>query len=227
MLSHSFTNLPTLLPMVRDAEQDTREALLRFMDQRGLKVSPWAERAGITEGTLRSFLAGGTRSMRHANLRKLAAAENVSVEQMLGRVIAPTVATVPVIDYVQAGNWREVVDAYQPGHGFDEIGVDRRIGQSAFALQIVGDSMEPDFREGDRIIVDPAVRPRPGDFVVAKVRPAEEATFKRYTTPKQTKRGRLVVELVPLNPAYPVLTMSGPDDEIVGTVVEHHRYFRR
>ena len=37
--------------------------------------------------------------------------------------------------------------------------------------------MEPDFREGDAVVIDPEVIPLPGDFVVAK-NGEEEALFK-------------------------------------------------
>ena len=56
---------------------------------------------------------------------------------------------------------------------------DQKFSASTFALEIKCDSMLPDFKPGDRIIVDPAVAPQPGDFVVAK-NGHDEATFKKY-----------------------------------------------
>lgn len=37
-----------------------------------------------------------------------------------------------------------------------------------FALKVRGKSMEPEFKEGDTIIVDPDLCPCPWDYVVAK-----------------------------------------------------------
>lgn len=216
--------------MAKSPNTDTREALRRFMVKRKLRMLPWATRAGIAEGTLRSFLDGRTKSMTDGNLARLANAEGVSIEDMLGRATptAPGARLVPVIDTVQAGQWREIADAYQPGDGADVIAADSKIGPHAFALAIVGDSMAERFQEGDRIIVDPAVEPRPGDFVVAKRGLDHEATFKQLFVKGHDKRRRLVVELRPLNPAHPVLPMDADHPgEIVGVMVEHHAYRRR
>jgi SOS-response transcriptional repressor LexA len=35
------------------------------------------------------------------------------------------------------------------------------------SFEIEGDSMLPEFRPGDRVLIDPEVSPRPGDFVAA------------------------------------------------------------
>ncbi|MCZ4058067.1 S24 family peptidase [Pantoea sp. LMR881] len=48
--------------------------------------------------------------------------------------------------------------------------------------------MEPDFKEGDVIIVDPEIEPVPGEFVVAK-NGEHEATFKKYRPTFVTQRG--------------------------------------
>src|SRR5690606_22541990 len=85
---------------------------------------------------------------------------------------------IPLLNYVQAGDFAD------GGHNFtmedvEYLLTDLNLSERAFALQIKGDSMLPEFKEGDRIIVDCEVAPRPGDFVVAK-NSEEEATFKKY-----------------------------------------------
>lgn len=228
MPSYSFTNSASLAGMARALKNANRAAILRFMAEKRLKVAPWCREAKITEGTLRAFLAGRTRSMAMDTFEQLAAAAGVTVEEMLGRATVPSgLRLVPVISTVQAGSWREVVDAYEPGHGSAEIAVDQPVGDNAFALEVEGDSMAPAFQEGDRIIVDPARRPRPGDFVVAKRARDDSATFKRYVVRRLDRRGRPEVELEPLNTAHPVLTLGAEGDKIIGVVVEHHRYLVR
>src|SRR3954466_4336062 len=49
-----------------------RAGLARFIKSRGLTVSGWCKRAGVTEGTLRSFLAGRSQTLTHATLAALA-----------------------------------------------------------------------------------------------------------------------------------------------------------
>lgn len=83
---------------------------------------------------------------------------------------------VPVISWVTAGKWHEVVDPYQPGVAEEWVESDVT-GTNVFALRVKGDSMEPEFVEGDIIIVNPHIAPKPGDFVIAKDKDNGEATF--------------------------------------------------
>ncbi|RMH46424.1 MAG: SOS response transcriptional repressor [Gammaproteobacteria bacterium] len=129
---------------------------------------------------------------------------------------------VPVISCVQAGEWSPVHDDYPPGDGFEYLYTDLRLSDGAFALEITGDSMLPEFRPGDRVIIDPSLQPRPGDYVVAKLDDEQEATFKKYRV-----RSPGVIELVPLNDDYPTLTIDAEHPgRIIGVEVEHRKYRR-
>ncbi len=134
---------------------------------------------------------------------------------------------VPVIDYASVGKWAHVTDPYEPG-GMEIITTDLDVGDRAFALIITGDSMLPEFREGDKIIIDPEVSPKPGDFVIAKLEGDDEATFKKYRPRGADIDGQPVIELVPLNEDWPTQTISTDNPgHIIGTLVEQRRYRRR
>lgn len=150
---------------------------------------------------------------------KLVEAQNVSPADMGAHRI-------PLISYVQAGVWTGVVDNYQPGDAEDFLLTDLELSGSAFALEIKGDSMLPEFKPGDRVIIDPNISPQPGDFVVAK-NGEEEATFKKYRPRGINERGETVFELVPLNEDYPSMRSDATPIRIVGTMVEHRKYRRR
>lgn len=140
----------------------------------------------------------------------------------------PGVRELAVVDYVQAGVWGDVTDAYPRGQGMERIQIDAELeeilSRVAFALRIEGSSMEPEFREGDLIIIDPRVQPRPGDFVVAKLDRDEVATFKKYRERGVDESGQPVFELVPLNPDYSILVVNAQNPgKIIGTMVEHRR----
>lgn len=68
--------------MSRPDENPLRDSVVAFMEDQNLKPTPWALKAGVPESTLRSFLDGTVRSMRHDNLDKLARAAGVTIEQM-------------------------------------------------------------------------------------------------------------------------------------------------
>lgn len=134
--------------------------------------------------------------------------------------------SIPLISYVQAGAWAGVVDNFPPGYADEYLLTDMELSSSSFALEIKGDSMLPEFKAGDRIIVDPAVAPQPGDYVVAK-NGENEATFKKYRPRSINEHGETVFELVPLNEDYPSMRSDVTPIRIVGTMVEHRKYRRR
>jgi len=118
---------------------------------------------------------------------------------------APAVAgRVPLISWVTAGHWREVVDNFQPGDAERWIDTTKRVGRSAFALRVRGDSMEPRCPDGAVIVVDPEREAVNGSLVVVRLQDDAEATFKRLVI----EGGRRF--LAPLNPRYPVIEITGP-----------------
>lgn len=133
---------------------------------------------------------------------------------------------IPLISYVQAGLWTDAADPYAVGDAADWLMTDLDISSSSFALEIKGDSMLPDFKPGDRVIIDPDIAPQPGDFVVAK-NGDHEATFKKYRPRGIGPDGKDVFELVPLNEDYPTIRSDTTPVRIVGTMVEHRKYRRR
>lgn len=129
--------------------------------------------------------------------------------------------SVPVVSYVQAGMFTEP-DVLLTPEGIEEcVSFDGPASNLIFALRIKGDSMEPEFREGDTVIIDPAVYPNPGEFVVAK-NGSLEATFKKYRS--KADGG---FELVPLNPDYPILDSAVNKVTIIGTMIEHRIHRRK
>lgn len=108
-------------------------------------------------------------------------------------------AYVPLISWVAAGNWREVVDPYPPGGGENLVPATCRVGNNAYALRVQGDSMEPVFPNGSIIIVDPASEARHGSYVIVRLDDAEQATFKQLVIDGGIRY------LKPLNPRYPVM----------------------
>ncbi len=152
---------------------------------------------------------------------KLRYGDNVSIAK-------PALRAVPVINSVQAGNFKEVVDDYAPGAGMAAIYTDDEgLGRYAFGLIVEGPSMREEFWPGDKVIIDPDVIPNPGDFVVAKCCDKEEATFKKYRPRGTDSNGVEIFDLIALNPDYaPIHANADYPCRIVGTMTEHHKYRR-
>ena len=91
-------------------------------------------------------------------------------------------------------------------------------GSESFALMVLGDSMAPEFVEGEIIVVEPDGHVDGGSDVVAQV--AGEWIF------RQLVRGAAGWQLRPLNPAYPTVDL---DDltPVRGVVIQKSRPGRR
>lgn len=211
----------------------------KLREAAGLTQTQLADAAGMEQQALAAIEKRDSKSSSF--LPNLAKALNVSTNELLGvqesgspfgksygNVFpAPTSsARVPLISFVQAGVWTGIVDDFEPGAANDYLLTDLELSRSAFALEIKGDSMLPEFRPGDRVIIDPEVSPSPGDFVVAK-NSEDEATFKKYRPRSIDAAGNIVFELVPLNEDYPSMRSDIVSIRIVGTMIEHRKYRKR
>ena len=81
-------------------------------------------------------------------------------------------------------------------------------------------TMEPEFNDGDIIIISPTAKAVTGDYVVAK-NDEEEATFKQYKRFDNTR------VLHPLNPKYPDIVLNKDlEYRIVGVVMEKKKRYK-
>lgn len=199
----------------------------------GMTLEELAHATGGNDGNL-SKIERGLLGYGDETIQKIAKALGCSVSDLFsgaetgGNVTAVPIGTrrIPLISCVQAGAMTEAVDPYAVGDASDWLLTDLELSQNAFALRIKGDSMLPEFREGDTVIIDPAVPPVPGDYVVAK-NCENEATFKKYRPRGLNEHGQQVFELVPLNEDYPSMRSDLTPIRIIGTMVEHRRYRKR
>lgn len=119
----------------------------------------------------------------------------------------------PIISYVQAGNWCELVDAYPVGTGEDTIEIDAKWSPNTFVLRVRGDSMHPTLTEGALIVVDPQVEWMHNRIVVVRQNGDTEVTVKRLIKDGDT------YYLKPDNTNYPIMRLE-KDAHVCGVVVE-------
>lgn len=109
----------------------------------------------------------------------------------------PGQRTVPLLGLAQAGMGGFFDGAGFPvGQGWDEVELPTPQENGIYALEVSGDSMEPLYREGDRIVVSPTEQVRRGDRVVVKTRDGEVMA---KILARQSARQ---IELHSLNPTY-------------------------
>lgn len=129
------------------------------------------------------------------------------------------IKSIPLISWVQAGEWTDTVNSVMATSSPETIYTTAMVSDSAFALNVRGDSMTnpdgaPSIPEGAIVVVDPNVvcsAELSGKIVVARIDGSSEATIKKYVVD-----GPLHY-LVPLNPKYKVLEVTG-SCRLVGVV---------
>ena len=112
---------------------------------------------------------------------------------------------VPVINKVSAGYPSDFNDLdYPVGVADDYIRCPDLHDPNAFAVRVVGDSMEPKFREGDIVVFSPAVEVHNGDDCFVRFSRPHETTFKRVFFEPNNK-----VRLQPRNENYSPAIVDG------------------
>ena len=218
-------------------EKDTWHSLAKSrMKKLGITQEQLAEKLGVTQGAIGHWLNKRREPAMDVILDIMGALDlnsiNIGVD---GSIVSdepnmelapPDIHRIPVITYVQAGVWTETSEIRECDGNMAYVTTDLDLGERAFAIVIRGNSMEPEFTEGDLVLIDPDEPLHPGDFVVAK-NGEEEATFKKYRPRGYGEDGQEIFELSPLNDDYPTMRSDRQHIQIIGTMVEHRRRRKR
>jgi phage repressor protein C with HTH and peptisase S24 domain len=182
---------------------DIWRAIDRLAERSKLSPSGLAKKAGLSPTVFNPSKRASSRRKRWPStesLAKILQATGVSFEEFTTFVTDAPVprATLPLLGYGQAGRAGYFDDAgYPAGQGWEDIRFPDLGDPHAFALEISGKSMEPAYREGDRIVVSPAEKPRRSDRVILRTKKGE-VMIKQLGRESAQK-----VELISLNPAHP------------------------
>lgn len=125
----------------------------------------------------------------------------------------------PVISTVQAGEFSEAVDIYEPGYADEWMPCPVKHGPNTFILQVEGESMfnpngPKSFRAGDYIFVDPTKEAVSGSLVVVRQEHEKTATFKQLIL----DAGKCYLKA--LNPAWPNQILEiNTEAQVIGVVI--------
>lgn len=170
-------------------------------ERHGLSPSGLAKRAGLDATAFnkskRIQADGSPRWLSTESLMKALNAVGESLEDFAALTEGRQGHTAPLLGFAKAGNEGYFDDAGFPtGDGWEEVRFPGLETENVYALEIAGDSMEPVYRRGDRIVVAPGIGVRKGDRVVVKTKGGEVLAKELG---RQTEK---MVELISLNPAY-------------------------
>lgn len=124
--------------------------------------------------------------------------------------------TIPLLGFAQAGAGGFFDDGGFPaGQGWDvvEFPISSPQKSGVYALEVQGESMQPLYRDGDVLIVEPGAQVRRNDRVVVRTRDGEVmAKVLVRQTPK-------TIELMSLNPDHPGRTIDMTDVDWIARII--------
>jgi len=188
--------------------------------RRGLSASGLARAAGLDPTTFnrskREAPDGKPRWPSTESVSRALAATDTGWEEFAALLVGRTGASgraIPIVGMARAG-----ADGFFDENGFPigagetvrfpDLGEDR-----VYALEIAGDSMEPVFRSGDIVIVQPGAAVRRGDRVVVRTRAGE------VMAKVLGRRNDQSIELVSLNTAHPTRTLAVAEIDWVARIL--------
>lgn len=196
-----------------------QERLIHARKQKQMSQAQLGKAIGKSQSAIAALETG--RNKASTDIAKIANALGVSAiwletgqGEMLGTYQLPNNVTttgyhlnrVPVISWVRAGEWRDIEHYDCEDTEYIQITKDIKDG---FALRVQGDSMQPEFADGDIIVIDPHAPQDNNSYVVAIH--DDKATFKKLVFDGETPY------LKPLNPQYPLLSWD-ENTRIIGVV---------
>ncbi len=190
--------------------KDIWKALDRLAAANDLSPSGLAKLAGLDPTSFnpskRESRDGRPRWPSTESLALVLAAVDAGLDDFAASVEGHRGSRVPLLGFAKAGRDGYFDEAGFPvAEGWNEVRFPGLGSDPVYALEISGDSMEPAYRAGDRIIVAPGSAVKTGDRVVART--AKGEIMVKVLLKKNTR----TIELGSLNPAYASRTFAPSD----------------
>jgi SOS-response transcriptional repressor LexA len=182
------------------------EMFIRDAEHPGPVIPPPEMGGVLPEGVTRAEFGQPRDSYR---VSQIVEAGYEEIDREDPRLALPGFPRLPIIDHIAAGPaaGTGLADAFVPGDAASFITYSGRMPPDAFALKVSGDSMEPEYRHRDLVIVDPTIRPESGEACVVY----KDAAGERLARLKVLRRRGRRLWLESLNPAYKPIELDPAD----------------
>jgi phage repressor protein C with HTH and peptisase S24 domain len=190
---------------------DIWRAIDRLAERHGFSPSGLARKAGLSPTIFNPSKRINGKRKRWPSTESIAAilrATGSSLDEFvaLSSDAATQHTKLPVMGLTSAAEPSAFDEAGLPaGLGWDDMPLPAATDAQAFALEITGRALEPAYREGDRVILSPAEKPRRGDRVALRMATGE------ILIKILGQEGAQKIELLPLNAEEQPLTLARKD----------------
>jgi phage repressor protein C with HTH and peptisase S24 domain len=195
-------------------------AIDALAERHGLTPSGLARAAGLDPTTFnRSKRAGPDGKARWPSTESLARAliaVGASFDEFAALLASRSGSAgraIPIVGLARAGEHGFFDEAGFPIGAAETVRFPGLGEERVYALEINGDSMQPVFRAGDVVVVQPGAPVRLGDRVVVRTREGQ------VMAKQLGRRNDQIVELISLNPAYPARTLQASDVEWIARII--------
>lgn len=184
------------------------ERIKEMRTKRDLTLLQLAEALGVKEATVQRYESGEIKNIKHETIVAIANILNCSPVYLMGWSDDPSIKEAsieetanrayPIIGEVAAGFGSEAVE--EETGDYEQIPIEWLRGHNPdnfFVLRVKGDSMYPDFQEGDCVLVHRQSSVDSGTVAVM-LYDGGIATLKKV----RYKKNESWVELIPRNPEY-------------------------
>lgn len=199
------------------------ERIKMLREQRGITQSELAEICKVSDKAVSTW-ENGRNIPRMGAIQRMADYFGIPKSAIIENIALPADRVrIPVLGSIPAGI---PLSAIEDIEDWEELSPDMLRGEKEyFALAVKGDSMSPEYRSGDVLILQRQDSCETGDDCAVMVN-GDDATFKRV---RRTEKG---ITLQPLNPAYDPIFFTNQEIvempvRIIGVVVEVRRKIKR
>ncbi|CZN02348.1 TPA: LexA family protein [Legionella pneumophila] len=218
-------------------KKEIGKRILEARKAKGLTLKALGELAGGLKQTRLTNWEQGVRTPGPEEIKSLARALDVSPaylmclsDEMQFKKAQNPSQLIPLLDYRQARDAESHIEVSRAqdssGHlvliSVSDVLLPELSGD-AFALKMADESMMPEIKVNDILVIDPSISPKPGDFIVVKVQERQEVIICQY---KKLSYASSEFELITLNDNWPNIKVTdGLEIEILGRVVQKiHSY---
>lgn len=215
-------------------KKEIGKRILEARKAKGLTLKALGELAGGLKQTRLTNWEQGVRTPGPEEIKSLAQALDVSPaylmclsNEMQFKEAKNPSRLIPLLDYQQACEAKVHTGGEASG---DKVfisvstSLQPKLSTDAFALKITNDSMIPEIRVNDVLVIDPYILPEPSDFVIVKITGKPEAVICQFRKLSYTSAE---FELLTLNDNWPNIkvTDSAIQVKIIGKVVQNIRNY--